>query len=149
MAGKQLLTAWGSRDPDTGHMTVHTPEGLWFVLDEKGRKIEAPAPPSKPWPREDYARSLHVLADQAAVVSTCYFIGADEGPIKIGHSRDVPARLRALQMACPVHLRLLATAPGGEQREAAYHFQFHEYRTHGEWFDRCPELLAEIERLSG
>lgn len=36
----------------------------------------------------------------------------------------------------------------GADREAAYHWEYSAHRSHGEWFTRCPEMMAEIERLS-
>jgi hypothetical protein len=33
-------------------------------------------------------------------------------------------------------------------REKMYHRRFAHRRLHGEWFERCPEIEAEIERLN-
>jgi hypothetical protein len=95
---------------------------------------------------EQLARS-HEFADNDPTIAKCYFIGGDDGPIKIGYSISVKDRLRTLQLCSPIRLRVLATASGGMQRESAYHGQFAESRLHGEWFERTPGLLAEIERL--
>lgn len=81
-------------------------------------------------------------------VSKCYFIGAADGPVKIGHAIDPASRLKTLQAGSPVILSILATARGGEAREGAYHSQFAAHRLHGEWFARCPAILAEIARLT-
>lgn len=51
-------------------------------------------------------------------------------------------------MACPQTLGILALRNGAKAREVAYHEQFSEHRLHGEWFERCPEIEAEIARLS-
>lgn len=92
---------------------------------------------------------LHSGADKTRTRAVCYFIGADTGPIKIGYSVCVQSRLSAMQSGSPMVLRVLATAPGGPAREAAYHQQFRDSRLHGEWFERTPDILAEIERLKG
>ena len=93
--------------------------------------------------------ALHREADDAAQSATCYFIGASEGPVKIGFSIDPPSRLRSLQYSSPVRLSILAMARGGPKRESAYHRQFQDIRLYGEWFERTPSLQAEIDRLNG
>lgn len=77
-----------------------------------------------------------------------YFIGSESGPIKIGMAVDPPSRLASLQTSHHEKLSILATCKGGQDRERAYHRRFAAHRLHGEWFERTPELLAEIERLS-
>lgn len=77
-----------------------------------------------------------------------YFIGSDDGPIKIGFSVNPKARLRQLQHASPYDLRILATIPEGQDLEAHYHRCFAAHRLRGEWFTRCPEIEAEIARLN-
>lgn len=97
---------------------------------------------------EDLIALAHKMADESDTFAKCYFIGGDEGPVKIGYSVNPSSRLKALQLASPVRLRVLATAGGGIYREAAYHGQFEAHRLHGEWFARAPEIEAEIERLT-
>lgn len=80
--------------------------------------------------------------------STVYFIGSTDGPIKIGIALDVSKRLKGLQTSHPSKLAVLATTAGGREQEKAYHCQFADSRMAGEWFERTPELLGEIERLS-
>lgn len=77
-----------------------------------------------------------------------YFIGPVDGPVKIGVAGCVKSRHRDLQIGSPVILHVWATCHGSDNKEAAYHFQFAEYRMHGEWFQRVPEIEAEIERLN-
>jgi len=138
--------AWGVPDHDTGILAMYDSNGLWFAFDMvTGKDINFAVAPTP----VDWVAQLHAMADQVKTVSKCYFIGSDEGPIKIGHSVNAQDRLRAFQQGCPVKLSLLATAPGGVEREAAYHAQFYLTRSHGEWFERTPELLAEIDRLKG
>ena len=96
----------------------------------------------------DHREYLHRVADSYETFAQCYFIGASEGPVKIGYSVDVEGRLRVMRAHSPLPLGILATAPGGISRECAYHFQFAAHRLHGEWFERHPDILAEIARLS-
>jgi hypothetical protein len=77
-----------------------------------------------------------------------YFIQAETGQIKIGVAEHVERRLNALRMCSPVPLKVLATTPGAQQEEFAYHRQFAAHRLHGEWFSPAPEILAEIDRLN-
>lgn len=79
--------------------------------------------------------------------STTYFIGAEDGPIKIGVAYDPQQRCRDLQTSHHQKLAILATCPGGQKQEQAYHRRFAARRVQGEWFERCPEILEEIERL--
>lgn len=76
-----------------------------------------------------------------------YFIGGDVGHIKIGVSRSPHSRLAGIQTGSPIPLRILATVTGGFDEERAYHARFAAHRVQGEWFERHPDILAEIERL--
>lgn len=76
-----------------------------------------------------------------------YFIGSDNGPIKIGISISPYKRLKQLQTSHPYRLKILAIVAGGCQQEPEYHERFAAFRLEGEWFEPRPELLAEIERL--
>lgn len=77
-----------------------------------------------------------------------YFIGSQSGPIKIGIAVNPLSRLSTLQTGHHEKLELLATCDGGQERERAYHKQFADRRLSGEWFERCPEIEAEIARLN-
>lgn len=96
----------------------------------------------------DLAEWLHAEADRSPSAGLCYFIGGSDGAVKIGHSVDVPGRLRAIAACSPIPLSVLAIRAGGERRETAYHEQFAAHRLHGEWFTRCPEIEAEIAHLN-
>lgn len=78
----------------------------------------------------------------------CYFVGAGDGPIKIGSSRQPNRRLTELRRDTPGGLELLARINGGAERESYYHRLFEAHRLNGEWFARHPDIIAEIERLS-
>jgi len=91
---------------------------------------------------------LHEEADRSTDLATCYFIGGETGPVKIGYTLDVRARLSSIRSHSPVPVGLLATRAGGRAREYAYHEQFAAHRLHGEWFERVPEIEAEIATLT-
>jgi len=80
-----------------------------------------------------------------------YFIRArcEGNPIKIGYSINPKARIKALQTASPVKLRLLKTIPGNRQIERALHRKFKKYRLRGEWFKGSKELLQYIKEVKG
>lgn len=77
-----------------------------------------------------------------------YFIGSMRGElVKIGYATDLANRMRHLQTGSPVKLEVLAAVIGGIGLEREYHRRFAEFREHGEWFRRTPEVRAEILRL--
>jgi hypothetical protein len=77
-----------------------------------------------------------------------YFVGGENGPIKIGVTNRPQHRLRQMQCGSPTELKLLAVTDGGKRAEYLYHLRFRAHRLHGEWFNRAPEITAEIERLN-
>lgn len=87
-------------------------------------------------------------AYQAPIEEFVYFVGASIGAIKIGTSRRLERRLSDLQRGSPVILGFLAITVGGKDTESEYHRLFATHRAHGEWFERHPDILAEIERLN-
>jgi hypothetical protein len=132
-----------------------THEVLCWMEGNSYREIRpADHPPTPPVMvnEAEYVRRMNILhhemADKTITYSKCYFIGGEDGLIKIGHSIDPTGRLRDIQACSPVELSILATRQGGEMRERAYHWQFSNFRRRGEWFERAPAILAEIERLS-
>lgn len=74
-----------------------------------------------------------------------YFIQrGHDGPIKIGRSVDVLARLRSLQTGCAEELRILGvTILGGAALESRLHRVFAADRMSGEWF-KPSELLYDV-----
>jgi hypothetical protein len=88
------------------------------------------------------------LPSGPAAPQDVYFIGSENGPIKIGISANPRARLGNLQTGHHDRLDLLATCEGGMDREKKYHQQFAAHRINGEWFERTPEIEAEINRLN-
>lgn len=79
---------------------------------------------------------------------TIYFIGSDDGPIKIGRARNVEQRLAALQTSHPYRLRVLASVLAEPWVEQHYHKRFASSRLSGEWFHPSAAIKAEITRLS-
>lgn len=74
-----------------------------------------------------------------------YFIQCgDDGPIKIGKSRDPKGRLAAMMPNNPFELRLLRTMKGGHSLERLLHWRFAPIRLRGEWFAPTSELLHFI-----
>lgn len=86
---------------------------------------------------------------RADVAGFVYFVGGQDGPVKIGFAVDPSSRLTALQCGNPVPLSILATIEAPARLERTYHKQFAKHRLHGEWFTRSTELLAEIESVKG
>lgn len=84
--------------------------------------------------------------------SWVYFVQAGEGgPIKIGRSADLEARVSALQTANANVLRVIGKYPGRSAVERGLHTLFAKYRTRdgGEWFHPSPELMAFIREVGG
>lgn len=77
-----------------------------------------------------------------------YFMGWEGGPIKIGLADSVKIRRDTLQVACPYELQVHAVTTGGLKAELDYHRKFKGRHLRGEWFERCPEIEAEIQRLT-
>ena len=94
-------------------------------------------------------RNDKILADhmRTSPDRLVYFIGAADGPVKIGMAVDPLARLSGLQSANPRELAILAIAKGGRQAELRYHWRFRAIRIRGEWFERTYEVLAEMQRV--
>jgi len=90
-------------------------------------------------------------AAQAPLPNTwVYFIQAgDDGPIKIGITKNVESRRAGLQPGSPIVLSLLCAIPGTRANERMLHKHFADDRLHGEWFNPHPELLEYIDDLHG
>jgi hypothetical protein len=92
-----------------------------------------------PWERQD--RSPPKLA-------TIYFIGPENGPIKIGYATRLSFRLRDLELANAYPLTVWASVQAAPSLEREYHKRFAAHRLHGEWFTRHDDILAEIAYLN-
>lgn len=117
-----------------------SPDGRLYLPDSHERRAETPArratdaelaPTTPPAPR----------GPQAVV----YFIQrGDDGPVKIGYSRNPKGRLVSLQTSIPERLCILGIVDGGKTEEMRLHRHFSAHCIHGEWFHPAPELLAYI-----
>jgi transcriptional regulator with XRE-family HTH domain len=68
------------------------------------------------------------------------------GPIKVGQTDKLEARLAVLATYAPEPLRLLFAFPGTLDVERSIHERFAHIRTHREWYRPDQELLAFIEQ---
>ena len=93
-------------------------------------------------------RPLNLPAPPAGHI--VYFVGAEDGPVKIGFTQQpIKERLKCIQNGSPTKLRVLAALPAFRQKERLYHKLFAPIRLHGEWFQRHPLLLREIDWING
>jgi hypothetical protein len=121
---------------------------LFWEVNERGRPVVVSISPEG-MDDAEYLAAVHKMADELTDEAICYFVGGEDGPVKIGYAKDPKRRLVDLQNGSPVRLSILAQTSGGLTRETAYHYQFAKFRLHGEWFERCPDIEAEIARLNG
>jgi Meiotically Up-regulated Gene 113 (MUG113) protein len=77
-----------------------------------------------------------------------YFIGSEDGRVKIGYSTKPGKRLRAVQTGASTLLRLIAAVRGSPQDEQQLHAKFVDYRLRGEWFRFEGELRTYVEELT-
>lgn len=80
---------------------------------------------------------------------TVYFAqqaGDTEGPVKIGFSSDMKARVKNLSVASVGGITILATIAGGKETEAYFHEKFEAYRISGEWFEMSHDIAEFIAR---
>jgi hypothetical protein len=104
--------------------------------DEPEPKAERP-----PLPMLSLFRQLHGVDPKRHYV---YFIEAENGLIKIGHTASIRERFKKLNTAVPMQLTLLRLIPGDQELERALHAQFAEHRVTGEWFS----LDADLRRAA-
>lgn len=104
----------------------------------KDRSATAPIAPPVPHPEPRPKPTFVYFAQRG-----------ENGPIKIGVSGGVKARVSALQTAVAEPVRLLASIEGTRRDEEELHFRFQAHRLKGEWFRPVPELLAHIAVLCG
>jgi hypothetical protein len=123
-------------------LTTIGPDDLQECADALDRGYRAGYVRPAPEPLPDMRR-------KGPKVGTVYFIGPEQGPVKIGFTTNVPQRLARLQAGSPVALTVLAQIDGAQPfDERLLHMEYRAHRLHGEWFERCPEIEAEIERLA-
>lgn len=93
-------------------------------------------------------RKLH--RTQPGLFTWIYAIQAGEnGPVKIGVSRDPAMRLATLQRSNHAELRGIAAWRDLAQMEKVLHKAYAHVRIRGEWFQPTPELIEEVTHLGG
>jgi hypothetical protein len=89
--------------------------------------------------------SRRIGKDQYEEYCVVYFIEAvGMGLVKIGYTLRPVERFMGMLGVCPCPLSLLGSMQGGPRKERQLHNQLAEYRTHGEWFKKVPEVEAVI-----
>ena len=82
--------------------------------------------------------------EMAAREPIIYFIACGDDLIKIGHTTNLPSRLRSLRTATPQELRVLLVVPGTRDDEQELHRKFAAHRAGREWFSRCDAITEFI-----
>lgn len=101
----------------------------------KHQRVDKPGKPRVPSPSDPEVRPARPWVTYFLRLGT-------EGPIKIGRTFDVAARVKKLQTGAPERLTVLRVLAG--DFEVQLHQRFADSRGHGEWFSPTPELLAAI-----
>lgn len=87
------------------------------------------------------------LVDLNSAPGWVYFIvEAGDKHLKIGWAGNPIERLRDLQVAHPLTLRIIGIIPGVYSNEASFHRVFRDHRVGGEWF-RYKPLKAAVDEL--
>lgn len=136
--GRRISAAGG------GGTTIITPEPVKSPVKSLG---EPPYFTGKPTSRKSTESNI-VKIGKVADKGFIYFIGEDDGPIKIGFSQRPRGRVANLSTASHRSLKLLALQAGDTDLEKEYHNRFSAHRIKGEWFARHQELEELIERLA-
>jgi hypothetical protein len=83
-------------------------------------------------------------APAGPALEVVYFLRAGDA-IKIGRTKNLARRLRALATGSAAPLELLAAVPGGRELEARLHRRWRQLHLRGEWF-RAGEALVRFAR---
>ena len=113
------------------------------------RKDDDPEPSEDPGSRKTFAaiRDAFLLQwgdeEHTTPVPCTYFVQVgDDGPIKIGSTRNLAVRLRTLCAMFPMPLKLLGIMYGDVEERC--HARFSAFRIRGEWFAPSPVVLDFI-----
>jgi hypothetical protein len=93
----------------------------------------------RPLPTVSLLRQLRQVDPKGSYV---YFIEAENGLIKIGHTASIRERFKKLNTAVPMQLTILGLVPGDQALEFALHKRFAAHRVTGEWFQANDELRS-------
>ena len=133
------------RGPRTSQITIE------ILRMFKRRRGDPPPPPT---PEQLKERSTFAAMRDAAFLLPrerrytrrepyTYFVQAGpDGPIKIGSTKNLIVRLRALSVMLPVPLRVLGVIKGDHEQWC--HARFAPFRLRGEWFAPVDVLLEFI-----
>lgn len=84
-----------------------------------------------------------------ATPAVVYFVQqGNDGPIKIGASRNFDKRLRTLRTHSAVELNVLGVFPGGFGLERDLHHELMGDQLEGEWFSPTTQVLGAAMRLT-
>jgi Meiotically up-regulated gene 113 len=94
-------------------------------------------------------RLLFDAGGAASDLEFVYFVQAERGGrIKIGTTRHLDERIRALRASSPVPLRVVGVIRGGRHMERMLHMAFAPLRNgRTEWFEPGESLLSYIREL--
>jgi len=73
-----------------------------------------------------------------------YAIADSHGHIKVGFTRNLKRRMRAIRTHQAQPIELIATWSGDRRDEACFHTSASQFRTHGEWYRDSKEIRALI-----
>jgi hypothetical protein len=119
-------------DPDKVEPAVFN---IAYEAALNGRRISQPRTPAP----------LNGLTGEIGKPGYVYFLRMG-GNLKIGFSKNVGARLRAIQTGCPEPAEIVKIIPGTDQTERYFHKHFIAHRLSGEWFRLDGELAAFVSR---
>jgi hypothetical protein len=96
---------------------------------------------------EDWkAAEQSLRGEQRTSFGDLYFVAAGDA-VKIGRTKNFETRLRFIRGHNHEKVECLALLKGQGWREKELHKRFRAVRLRGEWFARCEQIAAEIERL--
>lgn len=120
-----------------------TPEGKIILhMDHEKLEERRSVQPTPPMPPSCMDRIERHAPRPASYV---YFAQrGEDGPIKIGVSKNPISRVKELGTASAEGLRLLGVIPGTRRAEIEIHTLFSGCRLNGEWFRSAPDLIAYV-----
>jgi hypothetical protein len=130
-----LFAAFSGKKPIfTTEKVAKLAENYWYMREEYERRLK----------RKAYADK------RASATKVVYFIQSKStGEIKIGWTGGpVSDRVTMLQVGNPSELVLLATMPGGPNRERYVHNKFRDLKVRGEWYVPAPTLMEFIVKYA-
>jgi hypothetical protein len=86
-------------------------------------------------------RSLPVADEQ---LRSFVYVVESNGIYKIGHTTNVPRRVKSIQTSCPFLVKPLVIINGGVELEKSLHTKFKSKNTYGEWFTLKQEDIETI-----